>query len=101
MKGKDIQTELNARIKSIETVTGRKFTTDLSFSLVKPERDSYYGTGYYLVVKMKYRSDDGDAGENIQTVDVRYTGTTDIKRLSMDFIRSYYGTNLMECSFNE
>lgn len=68
------------------TCEGIPFTEELEFELLPPaEGKSYYGTGYYMRVKMSLGRP--------QLEDVRYARTTNIEILADSFIKSWYGSN--------
>lgn len=78
---------LKITVKGV-TEWGEKFETPCEFTLIRPkEGESYYGTGCYMLVKMR---------NDKQYVDTRYSGTKDIKKLAMNWIESCFGTNAKE-----
>ena len=80
--------KLLARVKGI-TCEGEPFVENLEFTLIPPETGSrYYGTGYYMRVKMSI--------SGVQLEDVRYARTTDIEILADRFIKGWYGDNARE-----
>lgn len=74
----------------------KEFTTSINFKLHPPkENEPHYGTGYYMSVNFE-----GHSGSS-EYVDVRYLGTTDIKKLANLYIEDRYGKNAEEVIFEE
>lgn len=83
-----IYNKMNATVTGT-TCDGEDFTEELQFKMIPPnENESYYGTGYYMIVKMSL------SGERY--CDVRYECTTDIEILADRFIKNWYGNNAKE-----
>lgn len=67
------------------TCEGEDFIEECKFHLIPPSSKKYYGTGYYMKVKMSI--------SGTYLVDVRNSKTMDIKILADLFIRKWYGNN--------
>jgi len=63
------------------------FSVEVTFRLIPPDSNDYYGNGYYMTVDMP---------NNHFYVDCRYSGTTDIGRLADTWIKNYFGPNAQE-----
>lgn len=74
---------MKATIKGT-TCEGEAFTENLEFTMIPPDNNIHYGTGYYMSVKEEKRR---------ELIDVRYERTTDIEILADRYIKSYYGEN--------
>ena len=70
----------------------KQFTEKVTFTMIPPDDDVHYGTGYYMSVT-------GFANGYDQLIDVRYEGTTDVEKLARRFIENYWGSNLHEYTF--
>lgn len=79
--------EMEATVKGT-TCEREPFTDIIDFELIPPKVKNYYGTGYYMIVRIK--------GGEKQLIDVRYEKTTDIEILADRWIKSYYGKNAKE-----
>lgn len=70
---------------------GDEFQTELEFNLIPPnDNESYYGTGYYMIIKHLNDIPLTDYA------DVRYEKTTNIEILADRWIKNYYGKNAEE-----
>ena len=63
---------------------GKTFNTKITFTLIPPTGMSYAGNGHFMSVDMPGSS---------HYVDVRYSHTTDIKKLATIWIKDYFGKN--------
>lgn len=82
------QDTIIAEVKGV-TCEGEPFEEQLEFHLIPPANgEPYYGTGYYMRVKMSL--------SGVQLEDVRYAKTTDIEILANRFIKGWYGENAKE-----
>lgn len=69
-----------------------QFKMCVEFTLYPPkENEPHYGTGCYMGVDFSNWND--------AYVDVRYTGTKDLKKLAEMYIKNYWGDNLREYEF--
>lgn len=81
---------MKATVKG-KTCDGEAFTEELLFTMIPPaDGSSYYGTGYYMRVKMSI--------SGTQIIDVRYERTTDVEILADRFIKNWYGSNAEDVS---
>lgn len=64
---------------------GKPFNTPITFTLVPPGVQNYYGNGHYMNVHLPDTS---------KSVDVRYAQTTDLKKLARIWLADYYGDDL-------
>ena len=70
------------------TCDNEPFEEDLVFTMIPPEDNNHYGTGYYMLVKMSI--------SGAKLCDVRYDRTTDVEILADRFIKNWYGPNAHE-----
>jgi len=75
------------------TCDGRKFTEELTFTLIPPKDNNHYGTGYYMNVKQETKD---YPRQMVDWVDVRYERTTDVEILASRWIEGHYGKNAEE-----
>ena len=66
---------------------GIDFTEEVTFRLIPPSDNDYYGNGHYMAVDMP---------RNHFYVDCRYAGTTDIEKLADIWVKNYFGPNAQE-----
>lgn len=83
--------KMRATVKGT-TYEKKPFTDNIKFELIPPKEKKYYGTGYYMRVKIQ----DEKQYIDVRNIDVRYEKTTDIEILADRWIKSYYGENAKE-----
>lgn len=66
---------------------GEPFTESLTFTLIPPTNNKYYGTGYYMQIKMPTQK---------MLIDVRYEKTKDVEILADRWIKHWYGRSAQE-----
>jgi len=69
------------------TCEGVPFTEALEFTMLPPDDNNHYGTGYYMTVKTPTQT---------HLIDVRYERTTDVEILAERWIENWYGKNAQE-----
>lgn len=71
---------------------GKPFEEELIFTMLPPdEKESYYGTGYYMHIK---------APHDVKLIDVRYERSTDVETLADRWIKDWYGPNAKDIRFS-
>lgn len=74
---------MKAKISGINC-EGEAFTTTCKFTMIPPEDNNHYGTGYYMLVEMP---------SDKHLIDVRYEKTVDVEVLAEHWIENWFGEN--------
>ena len=69
----------------------RPFEAPVRFTMVPSEREHEYGTGYYMMVQVL-----GETPIEVAYYDMRYVGTSDIRKVARIAAKEYWGENLLE-----